>query len=117
MKFVIRLKAEFATNYEFGFDTNKSSKIKGNDDLFSSDTFVIGDDLFTCRSTAVNILREFEKALYSDNETVKQQITEYIRAAIKSIQRDQKCNLSLDGPYDGTEISYVQIVADNVVEI
>lgn len=117
MKFVVRLKATFATNDEFGFDKNKSSKIKGDGDFFSSDTFIIGDDLFTCRTAAVNTIREFEKALIGPNDAVKKQISEYLRAAIKSIQLDQKCNLALDGAYQGTEITYAQIVADNVIEM
>lgn len=117
MKFVVRLKATFATNNEFGFDKNKSSKIKGDEDFFSSDIFIIGDDLFTCRTTAVNAIREFEKALVGSNDAIKKQITEYLRAAIKSIQLEQKCNLVLNGPYEGTEITYAQIVADDVIEI
>lgn len=117
MKFVIRLKAQFATNEDFGFDKAKCQRIKGDGDFFSSDNFIIGEDLFTCRTEAVRIIREFEKAITSEHPEIEKKVVEYLRSAIKSIQLEQKCNLSLDGDYQGTEITYVQIVADDVVNI
>lgn len=117
MKFVVRLKAQFCTDDRYRFNLQLNPHLKGDGSFYSSDIFITADDLFNCRIKAVNILRDWEKAVVSNDEDMTEKMENFIQTAIRNVQMDQKCNIELEGNFAGTSIQYVQIIADEVINI
>ena len=101
MKFVVRLKAQFCTDDRYRFNLQLNPHLKGDGAFYSADIFIIDEDLFAARIKAVNILRDWEKAVVSNDDAMTEQMEGFIQAAIRNVQMDQKCNISLDKNFAG----------------